>query len=100
MDLERTVRGRRVRLDQTKGRYTDAVTIPLPYDDTELCPVRVLDCWIAATGITEGHGGVCRQDSDWTLSPDESTYVSKSAYRLLWARLACLRKQVLTGARL
>ena len=53
-DLEHTERGLRVRLGQTKGSQTAAVTVPLPYGDTELCPVRALDRWVAAAGITEG----------------------------------------------
>ena len=53
-DLEHTERGLRLRLAQTKGSQTEAVTVPLPYGDTELCPVRALDRWIAAAGITDG----------------------------------------------
>jgi hypothetical protein len=39
---------------QTKGEQTAAVTVPLPHGDTELCPVRALERWQAAAGITEG----------------------------------------------
>ena len=39
-DLEATERGLRLTLAQTKGSQTAAVTVPLPYGDTELCPVR------------------------------------------------------------
>ena len=52
--LERTDRGIRLTLPQTKGAQTDAVTVPLPYGDTELCPVRALDLWQQAAGLTEG----------------------------------------------
>jgi len=30
------------------------VTVPLPYGETELCPVRAVERWIAASGITAG----------------------------------------------
>jgi hypothetical protein len=30
------------------------VTVPLPYGDTELCPVRALELWQQAAGLTEG----------------------------------------------
>lgn len=53
-DLEHTERGLRLRLAQTKGSQTEIVTVPLPYGETELCPVRALERWIAASGITEG----------------------------------------------
>ena len=53
-DLETTERGMRLILAQTKGSQIDAVTVPLPYGDTELCPVRALEQWLAAAGITEG----------------------------------------------
>ena len=52
--LERTDRGIRLTLPQTKGEQTDAVTVPLPYGDTELCPVRALELWQQAAGLTEG----------------------------------------------
>jgi integrase len=52
--LERTDRGIRLTLPQTKGEQTDAVTVPLPYGDTELCPVHALEAWQQAVGLTEG----------------------------------------------
>ena len=52
--LEATERGIRLTLPQTKGEQTAAVTVPLPYGDTELCPVRALALWQEAAGITEG----------------------------------------------
>ena len=30
------------------------MTVPLPYGDTELCPVRALELWQQAAGLTEG----------------------------------------------
>jgi integrase len=52
--LERTDRGIRLTLPQTKGEQADAVTVPLPYGDTELCPVHALEAWQQAAGLTEG----------------------------------------------
>jgi site-specific recombinase XerC len=52
--LEKTERGLRLTLPQTKGSQTDAVIVPLPYGHTELCPVRALAAWLDATGITTG----------------------------------------------
>jgi len=52
--LEKTDRGIRLTLPQTKGEQTDAVTVPLPYGDTELCPVHALELWQQAAGLTEG----------------------------------------------
>ena len=52
--LEKTDRGIRLTLPQTKGEQADAVTVPLPYGDTELCPVRALERWQQAAGLTEG----------------------------------------------
>jgi len=52
--LERTERGMRLTLPQTKGSQTAAVTVPLPYGQTELCPVRALDAWLAAAKIDSG----------------------------------------------
>ncbi|MGH7041134.1 MAG: site-specific integrase, partial [Acetobacteraceae bacterium] len=52
--LEKTARGLRLTLPQTKGSQTDAVIVPLPYGHTELCPVRALAAWLAAAGITTG----------------------------------------------
>jgi len=53
-DLEATERGMRLILAQTKGSQIEAVTVPLPYGDTKLCPVRALERWLATAGITEG----------------------------------------------
>jgi integrase len=52
--LEKTERGMRLTLPQTKGSQTEAVTVPLPYGQTELCPVRSLTAWLVAAGITSG----------------------------------------------
>ncbi|WP_239992184.1 site-specific integrase [Rhodopila globiformis] len=52
--LEKTDRGIRLTLPQSKGEQTDAVTVPLPYGDTELCPVHALEAWQQAAGLTEG----------------------------------------------
>ncbi len=52
--LEKTDRGIRLTLPQTKGEQTDAVTVPLPFGDTELCPVHALELWQRAAGLTEG----------------------------------------------
>ena len=52
--LEKTDRGIRLTLPQTKGAQTDAVTVPLPYGETELCPVRALERWQHAAGLAEG----------------------------------------------
>ncbi len=52
--LEQTERGLRLTLPQSKGAQTEAVTVPLPYGQTELCPVRALAAWQAAAGITAG----------------------------------------------
>jgi integrase len=52
--LERTDRGLRLTIPQTKGSQTDSVVVPLPYGQTELCPVRALNAWLAAAGITDG----------------------------------------------
>jgi len=54
-DLEHSERGLRLRPSQTKGSQTEIVTVPPPYGETELCPVRALErCWIAASAITAG----------------------------------------------
>ena len=52
--LEKTERGLRLTLPQTKGSQTEAVTVPLPYGHTELCPVRALAAWQNAANITAG----------------------------------------------
>jgi hypothetical protein len=46
--------GYRPHLRQTKGEQTDAVTVSLPYGDTELCRVRALELRQQAAGLTEG----------------------------------------------
>ena len=53
-DLERTDRGFGLTLPRSKGSQSAAVTVPLPYGKTELCPVRALSAWLAAASITEG----------------------------------------------
>jgi site-specific recombinase XerC len=52
--LEKTDRGLRLTIPQTKGSQAEAVIVPLPYGQTELCPVRALTAWLAAAGITDG----------------------------------------------
>jgi len=52
--LEPTERGLRLTLPQSKGAQTEAVTVPLPYGHTQLCPVRALAAWQDAAGITAG----------------------------------------------
>ena len=52
--LEKTDRGIRLTLPHSKGEQTDAVTVPLPYGDTELCPIHALEAWLQAAGLTEG----------------------------------------------
>jgi integrase len=52
--LEQTERGLRLTIAQTKGSQAAAVTIPLPYGDTELCPVRALALWREVAGIAAG----------------------------------------------
>ena len=52
--LEKTAQGLRLTIPQSKGSQTAAVTVPLPYGQTELCPVRALARWQDAAGITEG----------------------------------------------
>jgi integrase len=52
--LEKTERGLRLTLHQTKGSQTDAVIVPLPYGHTELCPVRALTAWLEAARIESG----------------------------------------------
>ena len=53
-DLERTDAGWQLTLPRSKGAQTSAALVPLPYGKTELCPVRALTRWLAASGITEG----------------------------------------------
>lgn len=52
--LEKTERGLRLTLHQSKGSQTAAVIVPLPYGQTELCPVRALTAWLEVAGITAG----------------------------------------------
>jgi integrase len=52
--LEKTERGIRLTLPHSKGDQTDAVMVPLPYGDTELCPVHALELWQRAAGLMEG----------------------------------------------
>jgi integrase len=52
--LEQTERGLRLTIPQSKGSQAAAVIVPLPYGETELCPVRALARWRAAAGITAG----------------------------------------------
>ena len=52
--LEKTDRGIRLTLPQTKGEQTESVTVPLPYGDSELCPVHALEQWQVAAGLSEG----------------------------------------------
>jgi integrase len=52
--LEKTERGMRLTLHQTKGSQTAAVIVPLPYGRTELCPVRAITAWLEAAGIVSG----------------------------------------------
>lgn len=52
--LEHTEHGLRLTLPQTKGSQAAAVMVPLPYGQTELCPVRALSAWLDAARITAG----------------------------------------------
>ena len=52
--LEKTERGLRLTIPHTKGLQAAAVTVPLPYGQTELCPVRALDHWQLAAGVSDG----------------------------------------------
>ena len=53
-DLERTDHGFQLTLPRSKGSQTAAAIVPLPYGQTELCPVRALTQWLDAAGISEG----------------------------------------------
>jgi integrase len=53
-DLVRTDQGFELALPRSKGAQTTAVTVPLPYGRTALCPVRALTAWLEAAGITDG----------------------------------------------
>lgn len=52
--LEKTDRGLRLTISQTKGSQTAAVLVPLPFGQTELCPVRALTAWLTAGRILDG----------------------------------------------
>jgi site-specific recombinase XerC len=52
--LEKTDRGIRLTLPHSKGSQETAVIVPLPYGDTELCPVHALEAWLQAAGLTAG----------------------------------------------
>jgi len=52
--LEKTDRGIRLTLPHSKGAQDSAVTVALPYGDTELCPVHALEAWLQAAGLTDG----------------------------------------------
>ena len=52
--LEKTDRGIRLTLPQTKVEQTDAVTVSCPYGDIKLCPVRALKLWQQTGGLTAG----------------------------------------------
>ena len=53
--LEPRDRGLRLTLPRSKGeRAGRAVTVAIPYGNTELCPVRALRRWQGTAGITEG----------------------------------------------
>jgi len=52
--LEKTERGLRLTLPLTEGSQAEAVTVPLPYGHTELCPVRAFAAWQDRANITAG----------------------------------------------
>ena len=52
--VEKSERGIRLTLPHSKGAQDSAVTVPLPYGDTELCPVHALEAWLQAAGLTAG----------------------------------------------
>jgi hypothetical protein len=52
--LEKTDRGIRLTLPHSKGAQDTAVTVPLPYGDTEPHPAHALEAWLQAAGLTEG----------------------------------------------
>jgi integrase len=54
-DLEECEHGLRVTLPVSKGdRRAKGVVVAVPYGSTELCPVRALQRWCTAAGISEG----------------------------------------------
>lgn len=52
--LETSDQGIRLTLPVTKGSQTAAVTIPLPYGQTGLCPVLALRRWLDAASLSKG----------------------------------------------
>jgi hypothetical protein len=53
--LETRERGLRLTLPHSKGERTGKpVTVAIPHGTTDLCPVRALQRWQAAAGITDG----------------------------------------------
>ena len=52
--MEKTDRGIRLTLPHSKGAQDSAVFVPLPYGDTELCPVHALEAWLQAASLTDG----------------------------------------------
>ena len=52
--LENTDRGIRLTLPQTKGEQSEAVIVPLPFGDHDLCPVHALAMWQHAAGLRRG----------------------------------------------
>ena len=54
-DLERGEHGLRITLPFSKGdRESKGTQIGIPYGTSELCPVRALERWLDAAGITQG----------------------------------------------
>lgn len=53
--LEPDARGLKLTLPRSKGdRNSRGVTVALPHGETALCPVRALEAWLNAAGITDG----------------------------------------------
>ncbi len=52
--LERSEKGIRLLIPQSKGAPHEAVFVPLPYGQTGLCPVRAVQRWLEAAGISRG----------------------------------------------
>jgi len=57
--LLRTDQDFELSLPRSKGAQPKAVTVPLPYGHTDLCPVRALIAWLEAAEII--HGAVFRR---------------------------------------
>lgn len=53
-DLEPTERGMRLCWRRARESQEAAVTVPLFYGVTELCPVHAIELWLAAAGISDG----------------------------------------------